>query len=111
MPLPTVTDEQLAALRLKDETAFRISYRHPTTGEAFGDVVFRKPKRAEVKRFKDAAKRGGDTNFIVSACLMAPSLEEWARVTDQELSGLPETCEDDLLKASGILAENDLGKR
>lgn len=111
MPFPIVTDEELAELRAKDPTAFRLSYCHPDSGESFGDLVFRKPLREEVRRFKDAAKAGKDTIFIVRACLLAPSLSDWDAITAQELSGLPETAENDLLKASGVLAEQSLGKR
>lgn len=109
--LPTVSDTDLESIRVKEPTAFRITYANPLSKEVWGDVVFRKPTRAEVRRFKDNAKRGGDTSFIVDACLLRPDADTWARVTAQELSALPETCEDDLLKSAGILAENDLGKR
>lgn len=110
MPLPIVTDDQLEEVRIGQPTAFRLRYTSASTKEPLGDVVFRKPTRVEVKRFKDSAKRGQDTNWIVTACLLLPEKKVWEEVTNQELSGLPETCEDDLLKASGVLAENDLGK-
>ena len=109
--LPSVSDDALTEIQAKEPTAFRITYRHPSTGEVFGDVVLRKPKRSEVHRFRDVAKRGGDTSFIVPACLLAPDAATWAAVTEQELSGLPATVEDDLMKASGVLAQGDLGKR
>lgn len=110
MPLPTITDETLEEIRLSQPTAFRLRYSSAGGRSQLGDVVLRKPTRMEVRRFKEAARRGQDTGWIVDACLLAPSKAEWAAVTEQELSGLPETVEDDLLKASGVLAENDLGK-
>lgn len=108
---PEVSDSQLEQIRAEHPTAFRVRYACPVTHEPYGDLVLRKPTRPEVKRFKDAAKKGLDTGFIVRACLVAPALSVWDEVTAQELSGLPETVEDDLLKRSGILAEQDLGKR
>lgn len=110
MPLSTVTDEELDEIRLKEPTAIRFRYTASGGRVALGDVVVRKPTRIEVKRFKDSAKRGADTGWIVEACLLAPDKKTWSEVTAQELSGLPETVEDDILKASGVLAENDLGK-
>lgn len=110
MPLPTITDDDLEKLKNNDPTVFRLRYSHPDSGESFGDVALRKPRREEVRRFKDAAKKGADTGFIVRACLVSPSLEVWDAATAQELSGLPDTVENDLLKASGILAESHLGK-
>lgn len=110
MPLPTVSDEELLEVQLREPTAFRLRYTSAGGRHELGDVVLRKPTRMEVRRFKDAAKAGKDTNWIVDACLLLPEKKTWAAVTNQELSGLPETVEDDLLKASGVLAENDLGK-
>lgn len=104
--LPEVSDEELERLRATEPTAFRKRYREPDTGEVFGDVVFRKPRREEVRRFKDAARKGLDTGFIVRACLLAPPLEVWDAVTAQELSGLPDTAETDIMKACGIMAES-----
>ena len=111
MPFPIVTDEQFAELKAKEPTAFKLSYVHPDSGESFGDLVFRKPMRAEVQRFKEYAKAGKDTSFIARSCLLSPSLQEWDAITAQELSGIPETAENDLLKSSGVLAEQSLGKR
>jgi hypothetical protein len=110
VPLPTISDETLEEIQLAQPTAFRLRYTSAGGRHALGDVVLRKPTRIEVKRFKEAAKRGQDTGWIVEACLLAPEKKVWNEVTAQELSGLPETVEDDLLKASGVLAENDLGK-
>lgn len=109
MPLPTVSDEQLEEIRISHPSAFRVSYTS-AHGKPMGDVVFRIPTRVEVRRFKDSAKRGTDTNWIVSACLLSPEKKVWEDVTNNEFPGLPETCEDDLLKESGVLAQNDLGK-
>lgn len=110
MPFPSVSQEDLEKIQSSEPTAFRLSYKHPDSGESFGDVVLRKPRRAEVRRFKDAAANRKSTEFLVRACLLAPSLEVWDAVTDQELSGMPETVENDLLKHSGILAESAVGK-
>jgi hypothetical protein len=110
VPLPKISDDELLEAQTKEPTAFRICYTASGGRVELGDVVLRKPTRMEVKRFKSAAKEGKDTNWIVDACLLLPSKKVWADVTSQELSGLPETVEDDLLKASGILAEQDLGK-
>lgn len=110
MPLPKISDDELLEAQTKEPTAFRISYTAAGGHVELGDVVLRKPTRMEVKRFKAAAKEGKDTNWIVDACLLLPTKKVWTEVTNQELSGLPETVEDDLLKASGILAEQDLGK-
>jgi len=110
MPLPTCDDETLEEIRLTQPTAFRLRYTSAGGRTELGDVVFRKPTRVEVKRFKDSARRGADTNWIVEACLLWPERRVWNEITAQELSGLPEAAEDDLLKASGVLAENDLGK-
>jgi len=110
MALPNVSDKELEKIKAQEPSAFRLRYSHPDSGETFGDVVLRKPRREEVRRFKDAAKNGKDTNFIVTACLISPSRDVWEAETAQELSGLPETVENDLMKAAGVLADSSLGK-
>ena len=105
MPLfPKISDDQIDALRLKEPTAFRVSF------EKFGDLAFRKPRRAEFKRLQDTIRKGGDPEFIVSQCLLAPALSDWEAAIEQEAVALPTTALDALLKESGLAAEYDVGK-
>ena len=101
---PTITDEQLETIRLTEPTAFRVSF------VGFGDVVFRKPRRIEVKRLQDTIRKNGDPDFLVPACLVAPTAAVWNEAVEQEASGLPTTALDALCKAVGIGAEYDVGK-
>lgn len=109
MPLPKITDDELAEIQAREPTALRIGYTS-SRGRDLGDVVVRMPTRMEVRRFKEAARTGKDTGWIVDSCLLAPPKQVWAAITAQELSALPESVEDDLLRESGLLASNDLGK-
>lgn len=104
MLFPIVSDEQLELIRCDEPTAFRVSF------PLFGDLIFRKPKRIEVKRLQDAVRKGGDPEFLVGACLLSPSLPDWQAAIEQEASGLPATALDAICKAVGIAAEYDLGK-
>jgi hypothetical protein len=106
MPLfPKISDEQLEALQLKEPTAFRVQFR------TSGDLVMRKPRRAEYRRFQDAVRKGsGDVEFIISQCLLAPTIAEWEAAIEQEACALPTRVLDILMKSVCMDEEYDVGK-